>query len=79
MICWFYSIFNKILTIREVSERLVAFVRYKEIGQVAFEKETGLSRGYVQKANENMGSLIISKVNYPWAKDSWVVHNPFMP
>lgn len=59
----------------KVSERLAIYVKHKGMGQVSFEKETGLSRGYVQKANENMGSLIISKIkkHHPDLNIDWML------
>ena len=46
-----------------VSDRLASFLKYKGKGQTAFEQEAGLSRGYVQKASDNMGYKIKSKIS----------------
>lgn len=45
-----------------VSDRLAAYIKYKGKGQTAFEEDTGISRGYVKKAGENMGSKIRTKI-----------------
>lgn len=49
--------------VSEVSDRLASFLKYKGKGQTAFEQEAGLSRGYVQKASDNMGYKIKSKIS----------------
>lgn len=45
-----------------VSDRFATFLKYKGKGQTAFEEEAGISRGYVKKAGENMGSKIRAKI-----------------
>lgn len=45
-----------------VSDRFAIFLKYKGKGQTAFEEEAGISRGYVKKAGENMGSKIRAKI-----------------
>ena len=45
-----------------VSDRLATFLKYKGKGQTAFEEEAGISRGYVKKAGENLGSKIRAKI-----------------
>lgn len=45
-----------------VSERLAFYLKDKGKGQTAFEKDAGLSRGYVKHASDNMGSKIREKI-----------------
>lgn len=45
-----------------VSERLAFYLKDKGKGQTAFEKDAGLSRGYVKHASDNMGSKIRGKI-----------------
>jgi hypothetical protein len=47
---------------KTVSERLAYYLKYKGKGQTAFEKDAGLSRGYVKHASDNMGSKIREKI-----------------
>lgn len=58
-----------------VSDRLASFLKYKGKGQTAFEQEAGLSRGYVQKASDNMGYKIKSKIseNCPELNMEWLL------
>lgn len=58
-----------------VSDRLASFLKYKGKGQTAFEQEAGLSRGYVQKASDNMGYKIKSKIseNCPELNMDWLL------
>lgn len=58
-----------------VSDRLASFLKYKGKGQTAFEQEAGLSRGYVQKASDNMGYKIKSKIseNCPELNMNWLL------
>lgn len=46
----------------KVSDRLASYLKNKGKGQTAFEKEAGLSRGYVKHASNNMGSKIRAKI-----------------
>lgn len=61
--------------VSEVSDRLASFLKYKGKGQTAFEQEAGLSRGYVQKASDNMGYKIKSKIseNCPELNMDWLL------
>lgn len=45
-----------------VKERLIKFLSYKNIGQNKFEKEIGISNGYISNIKSSIGSNILTKI-----------------
>lgn len=57
-----------------VKDRLTAFLAHLGVGQTAFEKECGLSRGYINKVQDSIGSKILAKVRlvHPELNPEWL-------
>ena len=45
-----------------VKERLIHYLKYKNIGQNKFEKIAGISNGYISNTKGNIGSNILTKI-----------------
>ena len=45
-----------------VKERLIQFLAYKNIGQNKFEKESGISNGYISHVKSSIGSDVLTKI-----------------
>jgi len=45
-----------------VKERLISFISYKNIGQNRFEKESGISNGYISHLKSSIGSDVLTKI-----------------
>jgi len=45
-----------------VKERLIFFLSYKKIGQNRFEKESGISNGYISHLKSSIGSDVLTKI-----------------
>lgn len=58
-----------------VKERLIEFIKYKNIGQAAFEKRVGLSNGYVNNIKKSIGEDILQKIvlQFPELNDIWLI------
>lgn len=56
-------------------DRLKAFIKSRGIGQTKFEENTGISRGYVSKIKESIGTPILSKITktYPELNTEWLI------
>ena len=56
-------------------ERLLSFLTYLNIGQSKFERQVGISRGYINNNKGNLGAEIIKKISdaYPELNTEWLV------
>ena len=45
-----------------VKERLLIFLKYLNIGQTAFERQVGLSNGYISKVKKSIGTQQLEKI-----------------
>lgn len=54
-------------------ERLIEFLAYLKIGQNAFEKNVGISNGYISNIKGSIGSEIANKISekYPELNTGW--------
>lgn len=57
-----------------MKERLIAFLAYLGIGQNKFEKNVGLSIGYVNKVGDSIREVILAKITavYPELNVNWL-------
>lgn len=57
-----------------IKERVKEFLRYLNIGQLAFENETGLSRGFVNKIGYSLNRSSVEKISerYPELNIAWL-------
>ena len=58
----------------EIKDRLVKFLQYKGIGQLAFENTCNISRGYVNKIGDSITVKIQQKIQtaYPELNMNWL-------
>ncbi len=58
-----------------VKERLIEFIKYLEIGQGAFEKEVGLSNGYVNNIRKSIQPDKLQRISlrYPQLNSGWLM------
>jgi len=58
-----------------MKERLIEFLSYIEIGQTKFEEKVGLSRGFVNKLQDNPTVKTIEKIltAYPELNKDWLI------
>lgn len=58
-----------------VKERLIEFIKYLEIGQGAFEKEVGLSNGYVNNIRNSIQPDKLQRISqhYPKLNPGWLM------
>ncbi len=58
-----------------VKERLIEFIKYLEIGQGAFEKEVGLSNGYVNNIRKSIQPDKLQRISlrYPQLNPGWLM------
>ena len=58
-----------------VKQRLIEFLKYKNIGQAAFEKNVGLSNGYVNNIRQSIQPDKIQKIalKYPELNTGWLM------
>lgn len=59
----------------EVKKRLIEFLSYLGIGQLAFEEKVGLARGYVNNAKDNIRRDTLKKIStaYPELNTAWIL------
>lgn len=57
-----------------MKKRLIEFLAYLKIGQLKFENNTGLSRGFVNKIGENITQKSLRKIEdaYPELNINWL-------
>jgi len=57
-----------------MKKRLILFLKYLGIGQLAFEENVGLSRGYVNKVGDNITLKSLDKIEaaYPELNINWL-------
>lgn len=57
-----------------MKKRLIEFIAYLKIGQLKFEENTGLSRGYVNKVGDNITLKSLDKIikAYPELNVNWL-------
>lgn len=57
-----------------MKERLILFLKHLGIGQLAFEENVGLSRGYVNKVGDNITLRSLDKIeaSYPELNINWL-------
>ena len=57
-----------------VKDRVKKFLEYLDLGQLAFENETGLSRGFVNKIGYNISEKSIERIakRYPELNIAWL-------
>ena len=58
-----------------IKNRLLQFLEHLGIGQGAFEKNVGISNGYVNNINKSIGSKILLKISqrYPELNSDWLL------
>lgn len=58
-----------------VKERIIEFIKYKNIGQAAFEKSVGLSNGYVNNIRKSIQPDKVQKIalKYPELNTGWLM------
>ncbi|MEG1936815.1 MAG: hypothetical protein RR132_04655, partial [Rikenellaceae bacterium] len=58
-----------------VKQRLIEFIKYLKIGQGAFEKEVGLSNGYVNNIRVSIQPDKLQKIalQYPILNTGWLM------
>lgn len=56
-------------------DRIKEYIAYLKIGQGAFEKNVGISNGYVNNIKKSIGSGVLSKIQktYPELNINWIV------
>ncbi|MCS2403772.1 Peptidase S24-like protein [Bacteroides salyersiae] len=56
-------------------DRLKMFIKHLKIGQTKFEQNTGISRGYISKIKESIGTPILNKItsSYPELNTEWLI------
>lgn len=57
-------------------ERILLFIEHVNISQGAFEKECGISNGYINNIRESIGPKILDKITakYPELNKIWLLH-----
>ncbi|OAV73552.1 hypothetical protein Barb6_00157 [Bacteroidales bacterium Barb6] len=57
-----------------MKERLIEFLAYLNIGQLKFEENTGLSRGFVNKVGDSLRESSLEKIlaKYPDLNTNWL-------
>lgn len=60
---------------RTVKQRLILFLKYKNIGQSAFEKRVGLSNGYVNNIRQSIQPKTLQKISvqFPELNPGWLL------
>lgn len=58
----------------ETKDRLLSFLRYKDMGQQKFEISIGMSNGWVNKIGDNIRETTLQKINdvYPELSITWL-------
>lgn len=58
-----------------VKERIIEFIKYKNIGQAAFEKSVGLSNGYVNNIRKSIQPDKVQRIalKYPELNTGWLM------
>ena len=56
-------------------DRLKMFIKHLKIGQTKFEENTKISRGYISKIKESIGTPILNKITnaYPELNTEWLI------
>lgn len=59
----------------EIKNRMLHFLEHLEIGQKAFEKNIGISNGYVNNIGKSIGTTILTKIKekYPELNTDWLL------
>lgn len=58
-----------------VKERIIEFIKYKKISQSAFEKQCGLSNGYINNIRRSISDTVLQKIslNFPELNPIWLM------
>ena len=61
---------------KKVKERLLSFIKYKGLSNLAFEKACGLSNGYLHNFKGNLGSdkLASIQASFPELNKDWLLY-----
>ena len=59
---------------KSVKDRLLEFLEYKNVGQGTFEKQAGISNGYINNLKGSIGTKILNKIElaYPELNINWL-------
>ena len=59
-----------------VKQRLITFLRYKDISTLAFEKSCGMANGYVNSIRKGIGGEKLKSItlNYPELNREWLLY-----
>lgn len=60
----------------KVKERLLSYIKYKRLSNLAFEKACGLSNGYIRNFKGNLGSDKLTNIltAFPELNESWLLY-----
>lgn len=60
----------------KVKERLLSFIKYKRLSNLAFEKACGLSNGYIRNIKGNLGNDKLTDIltAFPELNESWLLY-----
>lgn len=60
----------------KVKERLLSYIKYKKLSNLAFEKACGLSNGYIRNFKGNLGNDKLTDIltAFPELNESWLLY-----